>query len=429
MKNITNTSFISRCTLLIATAATLILLCTPLHASNKLEVSGFATWAVSKSNNATPWYVNREITDETCYNCDTVWGIQLDYQALDSVRLSAQVVKRPEDPWDKPEVEWAYAGYSPTDNLEIRVGKLRLPLFLMSEYYYVGNAYPWVRPVAELYNRQLGITASEGIDLVYDWYISDEYTLTVHPYYGDKKEGSIDQIDSILEFKSDYKYGIAFDLTTEKMRLHINYFEIKGTEISFNSSPKVASTIPITPSTNIVASIQARTFIPKKIFGTYKNTAAGITYELPLGFEVWAEYQFDKSNLGESVTQYAALTWHFNNFTPYYIYSEGYSTDTSDNTLNNHTKDKKYDVSDTQTLGLRYDLPKNISINLEYSLSTSKEHAPIGCGALPPAQCSTQPPKGMFVTSYWEQDLSTGQWKQVEDNKADIWTFAINWNF
>ncbi|MCK5881831.1 MAG: hypothetical protein KAG18_08140, partial [Sinobacterium sp.] len=145
-----------------------LLLCLFTHYSHaniddQLEVSGFATWSVSKSDNATPWYVNREITDETCYNCDTVWGIQLDYQPLDSVRLSAQVVKRPEDPWDKPEVEWAYVGYSPIDDLEIRVGKLRLPLFLMSEYYYVGNAYPWVRPVPELYNRQLGITASEGI--------------------------------------------------------------------------------------------------------------------------------------------------------------------------------------------------------------------------------------------------------------------------
>ncbi len=376
----------------------------PLHsfANQSLEVSGFATWALTKSDNATPWYVNREITDDTCYNCDSIWGVQLDYQALDSVRLSGQVVKRPEDSWNKPEVEWAYAAYSPTDNLDIRIGKLRLPLFLMSDYYYVGNAFPWIRPVPEVYNRQLGITASEGIDFIYNWYISDEYTLTIHPYYGGKKEATIDSIDTIIDIESDYKYGIAFDLSTEKLRLHINYFEVKGTELLYTTKQ---TSRPISTDT----------------FGIYKNTALGLTYELPFNLEFWAEYQADESKIAESTTQYAALTWHFHNFTPYIIYSEEKIINTSNEPPSNYIQGKKYDVSDTQTLGLKYDLPKNISLNLEYSLSTS--HEP------PPIDSFSKPPKGVFVTSYWAFNSTTNQWDQIEDNKAHIWTLAINWNF
>ncbi|MCK5881755.1 MAG: hypothetical protein KAG18_07755, partial [Sinobacterium sp.] len=120
----------------------------------------------------------------------------------------------------------------------------------------------------------------------------------------------------------------------------------------------------------------------------------------------------------ESTTQYAALTWHYDSFTPYYIYSEAQST--SGHATADYAKDEKYDVSDTQTLGLRYDLPKNISLNLEYSVSTAKEKDP--------SSLNSRAPKGMFVTSYWKRN-SIGGWEQVEDNKAEIWTLAINWNF
>ncbi len=433
--------------ILATTGSVLIGSSSPLLAED-LSVTGFATWSVSKSDNATPWYVNREISDETCYSCDSIWGIQVDYQPLESLRVSGQIVKRPEDAWDEPVVEWAYAAYAPVDGLELRAGKLRLPMFLMSEYYYVGNAYPWVRPVPELYNRQLGITAFEGIDFIYDWNITDSVTLSIHPYYGTDREDKVDRIDQMFTFTFEEQYGLALDLTTENLRFRINYFEA-DVDHTINYDPAVNLWSPAGPPGTYTIAQNVTEFSPSSGYiiynngasrvdfsvpsETYKNTSLGLTYEIPFGFEIWGEYQNDEY----SITQYGALTWSGWGFTPYYIFSESYSV--SQRKTTDYDEDEKYKTSQTQTLGVRYDLPFNFSINLEYALSENKQ--------VDPEYFDSSAPKAQFVTSYWQgtPDASslnppTGGgppttttpntiWERLEDNKAEIWTFAINWNF
>ena len=80
--------------------------------TDNLSLSGFASTSIVKSDNRTPLFIHREVTDEVCYDCETTLGLQLDYQFLDDFSSSIQVVKRPEDNWSSPEVEWLYIGYN-----------------------------------------------------------------------------------------------------------------------------------------------------------------------------------------------------------------------------------------------------------------------------------------------------------------------------
>lgn len=104
-----------------------------------MDISGFGSTSIAWSNNATALYVNREISEDTSYDCDTVFGLQGDIKLTDDLNQSVQVVNRPQDDWSSPELEWAYLGYSFSD-YNLRAGRLRLPLFLDAEYYYVGQA-------------------------------------------------------------------------------------------------------------------------------------------------------------------------------------------------------------------------------------------------------------------------------------------------
>lgn len=384
-----------------------------------IELSGFMTWGVSKSNNPTPWYVNREITDDTCYDCDSTYGIQLDYEALDNLRFSSQLVKRPEDPWDKPIVEWFYGAYALDDHFQVRAGKLRLPIFLMSDYYYVGNAYPWIRPVAEVYNRQLGITAFDGIDFIYDWYINDEMSLSIHPYYGTKKSEEVDRVDQQWVFEFEEQYGIALDFTTENLRLHANYFEA-DVDLTFNYTPPIQSWAPDFSTSPPGISIQTVSSFSPPGGGIYRNRAYGFSYSLPFGFEVLSECQDDD----QSITHYGALVWRYGKFTPYLIQSK--SSSFSPRTTTTYNQGDKFATNKTNTYGLRYDYSYNISLNLEYTYSRALERDP--------EFADSSAPKGQFVVSPWTGTPTPGPfpqtaWTQNASNNAHIWSAALNWNF
>ncbi|HCG6381696.1 TPA: sulfate ABC transporter permease, partial [Vibrio parahaemolyticus] len=99
--------------------------------TDNLSLSGFGSIAWDQSDNETSLLVNRFIDDDSCFDCDTTFGLQLDY-FYQAFRASVQVVKRPQDHWSEPKVEWAYLAYT-YNNVEIRGGRLRLPVFLISE--------------------------------------------------------------------------------------------------------------------------------------------------------------------------------------------------------------------------------------------------------------------------------------------------------
>lgn len=412
-----------------------------------IDLSGFMTWGVAKSNNPSPWYVNREITDDVCYSCDTTIGLQLDYEVVDELRVSSQLVKRPEDAWDKPILEWAYVAYELSGNLEFRAGKLRLPMFLMSDYYYVGNAYPWIRPVAEVYNRQLGMTAFDGIDFIYDWHLNDQMTLSIHPYFGSDKTERVNLKNQSWLFELKDQYGMALDFTTERLRLHVNYFEADA-ELTFeyaNSRSQWAyagldgSTPPqpqfvltpgidsFSPSKGVMVVSGVATKISDGSNAKYRNRAYGLSYELPFGFEVISEYQDDD----QSITHYGALLWQYGKFTPYWIQSKSSSFATRSNAQ--YAKDERYTTSRTNTFGLRYDLTYNISLNMEYSYSEMLEKQP--------TDYSSVAPRGQFVVSNWTgtpvQPSPAGSpttspvtnWVQDASDNVHVWSAALNWNF
>ncbi|MDF4706739.1 sulfate ABC transporter permease, partial [Vibrio parahaemolyticus] len=157
--------------------------------TEQLSLSGFGSTSWAKSDNPTTLLVNRFIGDESCFDCDTTFGMQLDYFHK-AFRASAQVVKRPQDHWSSPQLEWAYLAYT-YQNIEIRGGRLRLPLFLMSEYNYVGHAFTQARPPNEVYDSILGITAYNGLSARWIHDLNEQVVLTAMPFVGFKDNSDV----------------------------------------------------------------------------------------------------------------------------------------------------------------------------------------------------------------------------------------------
>ncbi|ROS04978.1 hypothetical protein EDC56_0496 [Sinobacterium caligoides] len=357
-------------------------------ADEQLRLSGFATFSLSTSDNKTPYYPNRAIDDERCYDCDATVGLQLDFQAHKNIQLSAQVVKRPEDDYSHPAIEWLYADWQATDLFSLRLGRLRTPTYMTSEYYYVGNAYPWVRPTSEVYSRQLGVTSYDGIELRYLWQPNDQINISFRPFFSPHNSTDIDLIKQRWNVRYDDLIGGVIELEAENLTLRYHHSETTvGIDVEFTAS---------------------NTFVQYPDF-SYKNDTVGAIYTLD-NIDFWAEYQRDR----DYDSFYIATVWHLNDFSPYINYAEGRDTAL-------HQK-----ASRSLTLGLRYELPYKISLNLEGTRSEN----------LITPQGIMSAPRGQFVYSNWAfvnspstDDPAAGDWVENTSSTVNILTLALNWNF
>ncbi|MCJ2377611.1 porin [Vibrio sp. ZSDZ34] len=294
--------------------------------SENFSISGFGSTSWTKSDNSTPLLVNRNIADENCLDCDTTLGVQFDYY-LDVFKASLQVVKRPQDHWSEPQIEWAYAGYAfDVINTEVRAGRLRLPVFLASEYYYVGHAYTTARPPEEVYNSILGVTAYNGISAIWNYDIADEIQLSVTPFAGfnDTNEVEFDSYLS-LEFETKSMWGANIQLSGEYYRWNLSYLDSKFDMTTIFQGFRLPS---VEESTRLYS--------------------LGAEYDIA-GFKLTAEGQTNDL----SSAWYGSLAYRIDEITPYAVYGQQFNGD----------RDK---TGASYTLGVRYDLFYNVSLNGEW---------------------------------------------------------------
>ena len=305
--------------------------------TEELSLSGFGSSSLARSNNTTPLIINRSISDENCWGCDTTLGIQLDY-FNDNFKLSTQLVKRPQDDWSDPELEWAYAGYS-IGNVEVRAGRLRLPIFLASEYFYVNQVYNYARPPEELYNSILGITAYNGVSLVWNIELFDAHQLAITPFTSFGDSGSINVTDTLdIDFNIKKLSGINFLLTGDFYRWNLSY-------LTSDFAQKLRFT-------------NARPGIPY-----FELDIPNDHLEL---YSLGAEYEFGSLLLtGERQianlrsTWYVSAAYRINKFVPYVVYGENKAKVTKVSPFEGKS-------GSSFAMGLRYDLLYNVSINAEW---------------------------------------------------------------
>ena len=141
---------------------------------------------------------------EDNYSTDAVsrLGIQMSFEVTDDMSLTGQLVSRGVNNYDI-EAEWAYLSWDVTNKFTVRIGRQRIPYYLLSEYLEVGYAYPWVRPPIELYN--IPISSTDGLSVLYDFSLG-AVNFSTQAYAG-AGSGFADQLEG--EFTLNQAWGIA----------------------------------------------------------------------------------------------------------------------------------------------------------------------------------------------------------------------------
>lgn len=89
-------------------------------------------------------------------------GIQVRADFTDKLSATAQVVSRGGYNW-RPELTWAYLGYEVNDNVQLKLGRLKAPFYMYSDYQDVGYALPWISPPRNAYI--VPIDAIDGLNV------------------------------------------------------------------------------------------------------------------------------------------------------------------------------------------------------------------------------------------------------------------------
>jgi hypothetical protein len=127
-----------------------------------------------------------------------------------------------------PHVEWANIKYQFTPDLDIRIGRMVLPTFLVSDSRKVGYGNPWVRPPEEVYSLN-PITTLDGVDGSYRLHLGD-VTNTLQADYG--RNLSIQFPAAHLD--APYAAGIFNDTEYGAALLHLGYLV---SNVTVNAAP------------------------------------------------------------------------------------------------------------------------------------------------------------------------------------------------
>ena len=136
-----------------------------------LSISGFGTLGVAKSNTDQAQFARYNqaegVSDKAKIGLDTNLGLQATYKINDWLSGTAQILTRKNtSPTFTTDLTWAFLKARINDETSVRVGRVVLPTFLISDYQNVGYANTMMRPPIEMYG-QAPIENVDGADINY----------------------------------------------------------------------------------------------------------------------------------------------------------------------------------------------------------------------------------------------------------------------
>ena len=136
-----------------------------------VTVSGFGTLGMARSDSDKAQFVRYNqaegVAETAKVGLDSNLGLQAAYKFSDMVSLTGQVLTRKNTSTSfTTDLTWAFVKVKVNDELNVRVGRVGLPTFLISDYQNVGYANTLMRPPIEMYG-QAPIETGDGVDVNY----------------------------------------------------------------------------------------------------------------------------------------------------------------------------------------------------------------------------------------------------------------------
>ena len=359
-----------------------------------VTIKGFGTAGlVYNDNNQADFLSNNYLnprgagrTEDVSVVNDSKLGLQMDWQATSRLSFTGQAVSKqdPSNSW-VPELQWAFAKFKIVPDLDIRAGRLRPAVYMLSDTLDVNYANPWVRPPVEFYSQN-PITHMEGVDLLYRLQTGPVNWL-IQPFYGNSQISLIDNMS--LTAKNLVGVNIVGSINDFTLRAGYTYTSVTANIPDLEMAKLgLQSLCPVDP----VACSQLAALDPTNKATSFSSVGASWDngrYFLSGEFG----YRSSTSLIPETFSGYISGGGRFGKFTPYATYSQAYNNSPTsfsggsgpyggytNQIVNAVLVDNPMDQN-TKTLGLRYELFTNIALKAQWDLiDTSTKNGQVGSG-------------------------------------------------
>ncbi|WP_169308325.1 porin [Ferrimonas aestuarii] len=304
---------------------------------NSLSINGFANIVVGQSDNDSGYLGYDEEVD---FENESLFALQFNYQVTDRIETVLQLAARGENDWDV-EAEWAYASYQFDNAAKIRAGRLRLPLFMDSDYLEVGYAYPWMRPSDEVYSL-FPVQSYTGIEYIKPVLVGDG-ELRIQANYGQTTidENFTESMD-VASIKLRDIIGASFTYELDELTLRSNYYaaNLESDEAYMDGSKGE--------------------FIG--LGGRWDNGNWMVSSEFTR-IEV-------EGSVADIDSWYVAGTYRIGDFSPYIMYSTTTTKDAEERALPGDLVAHLDVERNTYSVGVRWDFTDNLAIKADVSHTT-----------------------------------------------------------
>jgi hypothetical protein len=144
----------------------------------RFRVNGFASFGMTMTDEE---MLYNEVSDEINMTRFTKLGVQMTFNLDSQNSVVTQLVSRGKDDWDTSS-EWAYFKHDFDNGFSSKIGRIRTPAFMLSEFLDVGYAVPWAQMPQETYDSLSPFANMDGADLSYSTDIGDMSALFTGSY-------------------------------------------------------------------------------------------------------------------------------------------------------------------------------------------------------------------------------------------------------
>jgi hypothetical protein len=293
---------------------------------------------------------------------DTVLGLQVQKQVNDSTSATGQLVSRGSDEY-ATEAAWAFVTFAANDDLDLRMGRLRIPFFQYSDFLEVGYAYNWVRPPVDVY--RVPFSSLDGVDLT-QRFSSGSIDGSIQVYYG-RFQGNFNTGTDV--YASDYRNfaGLALSATMGDFGTRLSYHQAEI--IMDTSDPTTALGAASAGASAIATGLGDPNAAQDFNFSGQTSTfiGAALTYDDGTYSAVaeWTALEHESSLFLDDQAFLVGVAARFGEFTPHLTYSAEKDTLDSGNEGKIQKALPLQSDQSSITAGVRYDYDSSTALKFE----------------------------------------------------------------
>ncbi|WP_394130046.1 porin [Shewanella maritima] len=269
--------------------------------ADKFNFNGFISVGYQSADNSAGY---NGATTSADFEQDSKLGFQGTFNISNQTQAVLQLMMRGDNDWEV-EAEWAYISHRFDNGLQARAGKLRVPLFMYSDYLDVGYAQPFARPPGEVYD-QVPFSSYTGGDLSYDVEFEDS-TLTMQAF-GGQSDVETDTVE--LDLSNVLGANISWTDLTWTLRGVYGQTQLDGSLLDDG---------------NAILPVNDETATFTGVGGSYDNGSF-------IAIAEWTQMEID-GLLADNESGYITLGYRINQFTPYVTAAYLKTTDEAERAL------------------------------------------------------------------------------------------------